>query len=85
MTESTSFTGADLRKMRLRLKMSQAAFGTAIGVHENTIARYEQNPQHKIVANNVVTYNLVSLCKYLFPFRKIVRRKRSHRLPNKLV
>lgn len=44
MVESTSFTGADLRKMRLRLKMSQAAFGTAIGVHENTIARYEQNP-----------------------------------------
>lgn len=40
----TSFTGADLRKMRNRLDMSQAAFGEAIGIHANTINTWEQKP-----------------------------------------
>lgn len=40
--EEPSFTGADLRKMRLRLRMSQDAFGRAIGIHSNTIMKWEQ-------------------------------------------
>ncbi len=35
-------TGKELRRARLRLKLTQAQLGEALGLHENTIARIER-------------------------------------------
>lgn len=43
-----TFTGADLRKMRMNFKMSQKEFGEAIGIHSNTIINWEQKPHLEI-------------------------------------
>ena len=36
-------TGKELRRARLRLKLTQAQLGEALGLHENTIARIERD------------------------------------------
>ena len=63
-------TGEELRRARLRLKMTQAQLGAEMDMHKNTVARLERG-ELPIVKTTELSV------KYLLGMRKSERRKKQ--------